>query len=73
MVSMNSRMDVDDVRLTIAAVMEAAGADPAFIYAFMKTGLIVGEDTPVTPEMKKEWVDACNEWYDMNEHSEGGE
>jgi len=73
MVSMNYRMDIDDVRIRIAQIMEAAGVNQALIYAFMKTGLLVCEDTPVTPEMKKEWEDACNEWYDMNEHNEGGE
>ena len=69
----DDRLGVDEVRDTIAEIMRQAGTNPAFIHAFLKTGLLVCEDTPVDAERRKEWIDACNEWYDQNEPQDGGE
>ncbi len=46
-----------------AAIMRKAGTHPALIYAWEKTGLLVGEDSPHTAEERQEWMDAVNEWY----------
>lgn len=73
MADTDDRLDVDDVRDTIAEIMRKAGMQPVFVHAFLKTGLIVCEDTPVDSERRQEWIDACNEWYDQNEPEEGGE
>lgn len=59
--------DYINVREGMAAIMRKAGLHPALIHAHLKTGMIVGEDTPVTPAQRQEWIDAVNEWYDQND------
>lgn len=66
-------LDINKPREGIAAIMRKAGVHPALIHAHLKTGLIVGEDSPHTPAERKEWMDAVQEWYDANEPSEGGQ
>jgi len=62
----------DDVRETVAGFMRAAGLHPSLIYAFRKTGLLVGEDTPHSDAERKEFVDAADEWWSQNEVVKGG-
>lgn len=57
-------------REIVAQIMRAAGLHPALIHAHLKTGLMVGEDSPHTPEERQEWLDACNEWYEQNPEAE---
>lgn len=55
--------DTDEVQLGMVKVMNKAGLDPAMIYAFKKTGLLVGEDS--SEEHKEEWCEAMDEYYEM--------
>ena len=62
-----------DLTNQMAAVMEAAGFDAAFIYAFRKTGLIVTEmNEALLPDRDlHEWSDAVREY--RREHAEVAE
>ena len=44
--------------------MRENNADPAYIYAFEKTGLLVFQETmdQLTPEQLNEWADAYEEY-----------
>jgi hypothetical protein len=42
--------------------MRKAGIDEEFIYAYYKTGFIVGRNTPLTTEEEAEWNDAIIEY-----------
>ena len=65
---------MDDIREGVAAVMREVGAHPSHVYAFLKTGLLVGEDSPHTDAQRQEWIDAVNEWYDGHTvEAKGGE
>lgn len=64
-----SELDITRPREGIAAIMRKAGTPPQLIHAFLKTGLLVGEDSPHSDEERKEWMDAVQEWFDLN----GGE
>lgn len=46
----------------IAAAMRQAGIREELIYAYQITGLIVGEQTPLTPERRAEWNAAIEEY-----------
>lgn len=54
---------------TLASIMLGAGMHPSFVYAFLKTGLLVGEDSPHTDEEREEFIEAVEDWYI---HKEGG-
>jgi hypothetical protein len=58
-------LDITKPREGIAAIMREAGSPPQFIHAFLKTGLLVGEDSPHSDEERKEWMDAVQEWFDQ--------
>ena len=55
-----------EVQETMVAIMKRAGLHPALIHAHVKTGLLVGEDTPHTPAQRQEWMEAMEEWYAMH-------
>ncbi len=55
---------------TMVKIMKKAGLDPAMIYAFKKTGLLVGEGS--SEDHKAEWCEAMDEYYQQQE-SEGDE
>ena len=60
--------EMNDIMGTASKIMEAAGLDPAQIYAFQKTGLLCGENS--SDEHKQEWAAAMNEYYE-NQSSAG--
>lgn len=62
-------LDLSKPKEGVTTIMRKAGLHPSFVYAFMKTGLLVGEDTPHTDAERQEWIDAVNEWHSQN----GGE
>ena len=49
----------------VLEAMSQAGIDPAFIYAFKRTGRIVTEGNKhlLTPEELREWNDAIDEYH----------
>jgi hypothetical protein len=57
----------DSISKGLANIMRSAGVHPSLIHAFLKTGLLVGEDSPHTPEERKEFADAVDEWYDLKQ------
>jgi hypothetical protein len=44
-----------------------AGIPPEKLYAMQKTGLILGERTPITSEQEQEWNDAIEEYFRLIE------
>jgi len=63
-------LDITRPRDGVAAIMREAGSPPQFIHAFLKTGLLVGPDSPHSEEERKEWMAAVQEWFDQNEVSD---
>lgn len=59
-------LDVPKAREEMAAIMRKARLHPSLVYAFLKTGLLVGEDSPHTDSERREWLDAVDEWYVQN-------
>ena len=57
------------VRDEVVRGMAAVGVDPAIIYAFRKTGLIVTEDNlgQLQPEDVAEWMAAMDEYHEQIE------
>lgn len=57
-------MDAAKIVAAMAEAMEQAGIDPAKIYAFRRTGLVVTEDNArfLTPEDLAEWRAAIEEY-----------
>ena len=53
----------------MASIMRMAGLHPSLVHAFLKTGMLVGEDSPHTDAERQEWIEAVQEWYTQN----GGE
>lgn len=53
-----------DMRQRMIEAMRENNADPAYIYAFEKTGLLVFQETmeQLTPEQLEEWADAYEEY-----------
>ena len=53
-----------EVRQKMIEAMRENNADPAYIYAFEKTGLLVFQETmdQLTPEQLNEWADAYEEY-----------
>lgn len=53
-----------EVRQKMIEAMRENNADPAYIYAFEKTGLLVFQETKdqFTPEQLEEWADAYEEY-----------
>ncbi len=53
-----------EVRQQMIDAMRENNADPAYIYAFEKTGLLVFQETmdQLTPEQLNEWADAYEEY-----------
>lgn len=53
-----------DTRQKMIDAMRANNADPAYIYAFEKTGLLVFQETmdQFSPEQLEEWADAYEEY-----------
>ncbi len=64
-------MDEDDIERTMVDIMERAGSDPAFVYAFRKTGRIVttwNKDKLTDTELR-EWQAAIEEYRASTEQS----
>jgi hypothetical protein len=61
-------LSFDTIEEELIAAMAAAGIDPALIYAFHKTGLIVSERNQhlLTRADLKEWNDAVEEYRHSN-------
>jgi hypothetical protein len=57
------------VRDEVVRGMAAVGVDPAIIYAFRKTGLIVTEDNlgQMPPEAVEEWMAAMDDYHEQIE------
>jgi hypothetical protein len=55
-------------RITVTA-MRKAGVAPQIIYAYKKTGLIVGEETldAISPERLAEWHAAIDEYFELED------
>jgi hypothetical protein len=51
----------------VTEAMRKAGVDEEFIYAYNKTGFIVGEHTPLTPAETAEWNAAILEYRKKQE------
>ena len=53
-----------ETRQKMIEAMRQNNADPAYIYAFEKTGLLVFQETmdQFTPEQLEEWADAYEEY-----------
>lgn len=53
-----------EIRRKMIEAMRENDADPAYIYAFEKTGLLVFQETKdlLTPEQLEEWADAYEEY-----------
>ena len=53
-----------ETRRQMVEAMRANDADPAYIHAFEKTGLLVFQETmdQLTPEQLEEWADAYEEY-----------
>jgi integrase len=59
-------LDEDLIRTDITKAMASAGIDPALIYAFHRTGLIISEENVhlMSPEDLAEWQAALDEYKD---------
>jgi len=55
-------LNAEQSETIITEAMRKAGIDEEFIYAFHKTGFIVGRNTPLTPEATAEWNAAIMEY-----------
>ena len=57
-------LDEDVIRTGITKAMASAGIDPALIYAFHRTGLIISEENVhlMSPEDLAEWQAALDEY-----------
>ena len=62
-------LDLSKSKEGVAAIMRRAGLHPSIVYAFLKTGMLVGEDSPHTAAERQDWIDAVEEWHAQN----GGE
>lgn len=60
------QLDLSKPREGIAAIMRKAGLHPSLVYAFMKTGLLVGEGSPHSDAERQEWAEAVEEWHAQN-------
>jgi hypothetical protein len=60
-------MDQDELTTIIVRHLTRAGIDPAFIYAFQQTGLLITEDNidRVSSTDRQEWDDAVAEYRTM--------
>jgi hypothetical protein len=45
--------------------MHKTGMPPQIIYAYKKTGLLLMKDSPASPEEHKEWLDAIEEYFEL--------
>jgi hypothetical protein len=62
----------DEYNETIVGAMEKAGCDPAYIYAHLKTGLLISQSTlkNATGADVEEWKDAVDEYNFLKEKGE---
>lgn len=58
-------IDPDRMQTDIIATMRAAGTPPEIVYAFKKTGLLLMEHTPATPDDRAEWDAAIAEYFSL--------
>ena len=60
-----SQRQVDDYKHAVLAAMGKVGIDPAVMYAFKKTGMIVTSHNQqfLSKEELAEWTDAIDEYY----------
>ena len=60
-------MDTEKAARLMTEAMAAAGLDPALIYAYRQTGMLVSEDTyeSLPPELREEWDAAITEYNEM--------
>ena len=64
--NMNRPFTEKELTEEIVCTMLVAETPPQLIYAFMKTGLILKEDSPATPEDKAEYQAAVQEFFDRS-------